>query len=305
MENIISSKDFTKKFIASSIIKAKSIKEHLKLYKNSLQGKVLTNFFYEPSTRTSMSFQSAMKRLGGQTIELNPQKSSLCKGESIEDTIRVISKLSDVIVFRHNESGIVKKLEDCVDENTLLINAGDGSNEHPTQSLLDLFTIYEYLPGFLTFDGLDITIVGDLLYGRAVHSLIYALIKFKRVKFRLISPKELQLPMKIKDEIFANGCDYIEDFDYKKHLDKTNVLYMTRIQKERFLDINEYNKVKESFCLQLDDLQNVNEDFIIMHPLPRVNEISVEVDNHPAAKYFQQVEMGMYMRMALIYNSFT
>ena len=169
---------------------------------------------------------------------------------------------------------------------------------------MDLFTISECLPGFLTFDGLDITIVGDLLYGRAVHSLIYALLKFKRVKFRLISPKELQLPMKIKDEIFANGCDYIEDFDYKKHLGKTNVLYMTRIQKERFLDINEYNKVKESFCLRLDDLQNVKEDFIIMHPLPRVNEISIEVDKHPAAKYFQQVEMGMYMRMALLYNSF-
>ena len=151
MKNIISSKDFTQEFIARSIIKAKSIKNNLKLYNTALKGKVLTNFFYEPSTRTSMSFQSAMKRLGGQTIELNPQKSSLCKGESIKDTIRVISKLSDVIVFRHNESGIVKELEDCVDENTLLINAGDGSNEHPHK----IFWIWlTYESTILAFDGL-------------------------------------------------------------------------------------------------------------------------------------------------------
>ena len=144
--------------------------------------------------------------LGGQTIELNPQKSSLCKGESIEDTIQVISKLSDIIVFRHNKSGIVKDVEEHIDNDTLLINAVMAAM-NILQSLLDLFTIYEYLPIQREFDNLDITIVGDLLYGRAVHSLIYALTKFKRVKFRLISPEELQLPLKIKDEIFVNGCD--------------------------------------------------------------------------------------------------
>jgi aspartate carbamoyltransferase len=260
-----------------------------------LKGKLLANIFYEPSTRTSSSFTAAMERLGGSVIAINEVRySSVSKGESLADTVRTLERYADVIVLRHPDVGA--SAEAAKFASKPIINAGDGVGEHPTQALLDLFTIREELG---EVDGLTVTMVGDLKYGRTVHSLSRLLSKFK-VELNLVSPEILQMP----DEILGELTEAKTPFEVHDTLDAvipaTDVLYVTRVQKERFEDESDYDAVKNEFVITPATLVPAKERMIVMHPLPRVNEISMEVDADPRAAYFRQMEYGMYVRMALL-----
>ena len=261
------------------------------VYKGACTGKIMATLFYEPSTRTQMSFQSAMLRLGGGIIGFdNPKTSSISKGENLMDTIKTISGYSDVIVMRHFLEGAAKAAAltaDCP-----IINAGDGGHLHPTQTLTDLLTLAEEKG---RADNLNIGICGDLKNGRTVHSLVRALSNYKNNKFTFISTPELSMPDYIKQEL-----DYRENSSLEAALPELDVLYMTRIQKERFASEQEYQQQKEIFTLDVQKLKSAKDDMIIMHPLPRVDEIAGEVDKDPRAKYFKQANYGMYVRMALI-----
>jgi aspartate carbamoyltransferase catalytic subunit len=260
-----------------------------------LKGKILANLFYEPSTRTSSSFTSAMERLGGSVIPINEVRySSVSKGESLPDTVRTLECYADVIVLRHPEVGASALAAQYAQKP--IINAGDGIGEHPTQALLDLFTIVEELG---EVDRLTVTMLGDLKYGRTVHSLSRLLSKFS-VRINYVSPEILRMPAEIISEIQNTGTPQAEFDRLEPALPESDVLYVTRVQKERFADLAAYESVKESFVVTPEIMTKAKERMIVMHPLPRVGEISMEVDLDPRAAYFRQMEYGLYVRMALL-----
>ena len=260
-----------------------------------LKGKILVNLFYEPSTRTSSSFTSAMERLGGSVIPINEVRySSVAKGESLPDTVRTLECYADVIVLRHPELGASALAAQYARKP--IINAGDGVGEHPTQALLDLFTIVEELG---EVNGLTITMLGDLKYGRTVHSLARLLSLFD-VKINYVSPEILPMPVEIIAELKEKHIPQSEYHALDAVLPETDVLYVTRVQKERFEDPSVYESVKNTFIITPETLQRAKERMIVMHPLPRVGEISYDVDNDPRAAYFRQMEYGLYVRMALL-----
>lgn len=266
------------------------------LYANSCRGKIMGTLFYEPSTRTQMSFQTAMLRLGGTIIGFdNPQTSSVAKGENLKDTTKIISGYSDVLVIRHPIAGAAKAAAltaDCP-----VINAGDGGHLHPTQTLTDLLTL-KCEKGRLS--GLTLGLCGDLLNGRTVHSLCKAMACYPDNHFILISTRELAMPSYIKDYIRAHGGTYEETFSLEDAIPKLDMLYMTRIQRERFATPEEYEAQKDTYVLDTKKMKLAKSDMIVMHPLPRVDEIAVAVDDDPRALYFKQAKYGMYVRMALI-----
>lgn len=260
-----------------------------------LKGKILANLFYEPSTRTSSSFTSAMERLGGSVIPINEVRySSVSKGESLPDTVRTLECYADLIVLRHPEVGASALAAKYARKP--IINAGDGVGEHPTQALLDLFTIVSELG---QVDGLTVTMLGDLKYGRTVHSLA-RLLSLYRVRINYVSPDILRMPPEILTELTANGSEGSEHTDLEAVLPSTDVLYVTRVQKERFEDPNVYENVRGAYVITPETLLRARERMIVMHPLPRVGEISMDVDEDPRAAYFRQMEYGLYVRMALL-----
>ncbi len=260
-----------------------------------LKGKVLTNLFYEPSTRTSSSFIAAIERLGGSVVQINNVTySSVSKGESLQDTVKTMESYTDAIVLRHPEQGSAAIAANAASKP--VINAGDGAGEHPTQALLDAYTIREEMG---RIDGLTITMLGDLKYGRTVHSLAKLLTLFD-VKINYVAPEILQMPELLVKEVDAVGIEQHETTDLDEVLADTDVLYVTRIQKERFEDPSEYELVKNSYVITAETMRSAKEDMIVMHPLPRVGEIATEVDDDPRAAYFRQMEYGMYVRMALL-----
>jgi aspartate carbamoyltransferase catalytic subunit len=260
-----------------------------------LKGKILANLFYEPSTRTSSSFATAMERLGGSVLQINEVKySSVAKGESLPDTVRTLEAYSDVIVLRHPEVGSAALAARYARKP--IINAGDGVGEHPTQTLLDLFTIVEELG---RVDGLTITMLGDLKYGRTVHSLARLLALYD-VKLRYVSPEVLRMPREILEEVGRRSRPQEEHASLEALLPETDVLYVTRVQRERFTDAAAYEAVAHAYVITPETLRRAKDEMIVMHPFPRITEIAMEVDDDPRAAYFRQMEYGLYVRMALL-----
>ena len=261
-----------------------------------LKGKILANLFYEPSTRTSSSFTAAMERLGGSVIPINEVKySSVSKGESLPDTVRTLECYADVIVLRHPETGSAAIAAEAARKP--VINAGDGVGEHPTQALLDTFTIMEELG---RLDKLNVTMLGDLKYGRTVHSLARLLSQFKDIRLNYVSPDILKMPGDVMDEVAVKNVPQAEYASLEKVLPETDVLYVTRVQKERFEDPADYEKVKGAYVIDPVVMKAAKREMIVMHPLPRVGEISPDFDEDPRAAYFRQMEYGLYVRMALL-----
>lgn len=297
MKNILSTKDFDPEFIAHIF----GIADSQSGNDSPLRGKIMASLFYEPSTRTRFSFETAMLRLGGQIITGDNMRetSSVSKGETLEDTIKVLNNYVDVITLRHYEEGASAKA--AAISNIPIINAGDGSGEHPTQALLDLYTIKQEL-GHV--ENLNIAIVGDLKNGRTVHSLIYLLGKYPGVSFKLVSPKELVLPAEDKQYLLDNKIDFEELEDLSQVIKDVDVLYETRVQKERFTDIKAYDEVKDKIVLTRDLLDTMKTNSIIMHPLPRTNEIPPIIDTDHRAIYFKQTGYGLQIRKALLLHIF-
>lgn len=297
-QDILSVDQFSKEDLAFLFKKTAAMKKIVKARKNSkiLQGKIMTALFYEPSSRTFGSFISAMQRLGGGIIPLQGMTySSVAKGETLEDTIRTFECYSDVIVIRHPEVGSAKKA--ALVAGIPVINAGDGVGEHPTQALLDLFTI---LSKFKKIDGLKVAFVGDLLNGRTVHSLSKLLVKMGKVEFFFVSPKILRMPQEIKNEL-KNHVTITEVDKLDEVINKVNILYVTRVQKERFSNLSVYEKIKNFYIVNKKFMEKAKKDLILMHPLPRVGEINTDVDNDPRAVYLtEQMRNGLYVRMALL-----
>ena len=266
-------------------------------FSNCCNGKILATLFYEPSTRTRFSFEAAMMRLGGKILGFSePNSSSAAKGETLADTIKMVSIYSDIIAMRHPKEGSAKVASMYSD--VPVINAGDGGHHHPTQTLTDLLTI-KSLKG--TLHNHVTGICGDLKYGRTVQSLITAMSRYENIKFVLISPKELRIPQYIRQEVLdKNNIEYCEVEKIEEVIESLDILYMTRIQKERFFNEDEYLRLKDSYILDARKMDRAKKDMIVMHPLPRVNEIDIEVDKDVRAAYFKQAEFGMYVRMALI-----
>jgi len=294
MKHIIVSQQFDQKSLANIFKLATSLE---KKKDNSLENKIMASLFYEPSTRTRFSFESAMMRLGGKVITTENAKefSSAAKGETLEDSIRVISMYADVIVLRHSEKGASKRAS--LVSNAPVINAGDGTGQHPTQALLDLYTIQRELK---KLNGISIALIGDLKNGRTVRSLAYLLGKYKNIKIYLVSPKDLRIGNDIKEYLVKHKIDYEETEDLLSIINIIDVAYQTRIQKERFKSIKEYNKFKGCYKIDLEITNKMKQKSIIMHPLPRVDEISPEVDDSPKAVYFKQAYYGLLIRMALL-----
>ena len=297
MRHLIDIKDLSVNEIDELIKVAKDIIANPVKYQDKCNHKKLATLFFEPSTRTRLSFESAMMELGGNVIGFSSaSSSSTAKGESVSDTIRTVGCYSDIIAMRHPKEGaaLVASSKSTVP----VINAGDGGHYHPTQTLTDLLTISCEKN---RLDNLTIGLCGDLKFGRTVHSLITAMSRYTGIKFVLISPEELQIPEYIKQEILdKNGIEYIETNDIETHMNKLDILYMTRVQRERFFNEEDYLRLKDYYILNNTKLTNAKSGLCIMHPLPRVNEISVEVDDDPRACYFKQVRYGKYIRMALI-----
>lgn len=297
MRHLLDTNDLTLEEIDDMIALATDIIENKQKYAHVCDGKKLATLFFEPSTRTRLSFEAAMYELGGNVLGFSSADStSASKGETVEDTVRIVSNYADIIAMRHPLEGAPR----VATKRTLvpIINAGDGGHAHPTQTLADLLTIYRE-KGKLG----DITIglCGDLKFGRTVHSLIKAMCRYKNVKFVLIAPKELQVPdYIISDVLIPSGAEYIQVESLEDVMPTLDVLYMTRIQRERFFSEEEYLKHKDAYILDLKKLDNAKKDLTIMHPLPRVNEISTDVDDDSRAKYFEQALNGKYIRMALI-----
>lgn len=265
-------------------------------YSEKCKGKKLATLFFEPSTRTRLSFEAAMLELGGSVLGFSEaQSSSAAKGESVADTAKVVSCYADIIAMRHPKEGA--PLVAARNADIPVINAGDGGHCHPTQTLADLLTIYREKGGF---DNLTVGFCGDLKFGRTVHSLISALIRYKGVKFVFISPNELKLPGYVKDKLDTESVDYTETNSLENSIADLDILYMTRVQKERFFNEEDYLRLRDSYILTSEKMALASEKLRVLHPLPRVNEISVVVDNDPRACYFKQVLYGKYMRMALI-----
>lgn len=292
--NLIQPEDFSIKEIDEILCLAEDIMQNPSAYSRVCEGKLMATLFYEPSTRTRLSFEAAMKRLGGEIIGFSePNSSSVSKGESLGDTIRVVSGYVDLIVMRHPIAGAA---EEAIKYTSVpFINAGDGGNQHPTQTLTDLLTI-KSLKG--TLNNHTIGLCGDLKHGRTVHSLVKAMIRYEDNKFVFISPEELKMPEYIKEKI--KSYSYCETLHLDESLRNLDLLYMTRIQKERFIDSNEYERLKDTYILDKEKMKHAKEDMLVLHPLPRVNEISMDVDDDERAVYFKQATYGMYVRMALI-----
>lgn len=297
MRSVISIFDLSVEEIDELIARANDIIANPDKYADACRRKKLATLFFEPSTRTRLSFEAAMYELGGNVLSMADAKSSSAvKGESVADTVKVISCYADIIAMRHPKEGApyVASLNASVP----VINAGDGGHNHPTQTLADLLTISREKGHF---DNLTVGFCGDLKFGRTVHSLIEALARYNNVRFVLISPEELKLPSYVKNDVIkAKNLEYIQTTDLEKVMPELDVLYMTRVQKERFFNEEDYLRLKDSYILTPDKLANAKPDLSILHPLPRVNEISVAVDKDPRACYFKQVLNGKYMRMALI-----
>ncbi len=297
MRSVISILDLSVEEIDELIARANDIIANPDKYAEVCRRKKLATLFFEPSTRTRLSFEAAMYELGGNVLSMADAKSSSAvKGESVADTVKVISCYADIIAMRHPKEGApyVASLNASVP----VINAGDGGHNHPTQTLADLLTISREKGHF---DNLTVGFCGDLKFGRTVHSLIEALARYNNVRFVLISPDELKLPSYVKNDVIkAKNLEYIQTTDLEKVMPELDVLYMTRVQKERFFNEEDYLRLKDSYILTPDKLANAKLDLSILHPLPRVNEISVAVDKDPRACYFKQVLNGKYMRMALI-----
>lgn len=275
---------------------ARAIMKNPGYYSDSCHAKVMGTLFYEPSTRTRMSFQAAMLRLGGSVIGFNdPQSSSVSKGESLKDTITMVGNYADIIAMRHYEEGAAKAA--AIFSRVPVINAGDGGHLHPTQTLTDIFTLMETKG---TLENHTIGLCGDLKYGRTVHSLIKTMSCFKGNKFVLISTLELTVPDYIKDVMKSAGCEYIQSDSLEREIGDLDVLYMTRIQRERFASEEEYCRQKGVFILDGEKMKKARPDMCVLHPLPRVDEIAYEVDDDPRMLYFRQSEYGLYARMALI-----
>ena len=297
MRDLIGIEDFSKDEIDELIEVSKDIMDNRDKYSQMCKGKILASLFFEPSTRTRLSFESAMLSLGGSVLGFSSaSNTSTSKGESLADTITVISGYSDIIAMRHPKEGA--PLVASMHSNVPIINAGDGGHNHPTQTLLDLLTISKE-KGHI--DNLTVGLCGDLKFGRTVHSLVTALSMYSNVKFVFISPDELKMPEYIKTEVcHKKGIEYSETDNLEESIPKLDILYMTRIQRERFSDIEEYERLKDVYILDKAKLEKAKKDLCIMHPLPRVNEISVDVDDDERAAYFRQAENGRYMRMAII-----
>ncbi len=266
-------------------------------YRAACQGKKLATLFFEPSTRTRLSFEAAMLELGGSVLSVpGASVSSATKGESVSDTAKVVSHYADIIALRHPKEGAA--LVAAANASVPLINAGDGGHSHPTQTLADLLTIYRVRG---SFENMTVALCGDLKYGRTVHSLLYALSRYQNVRFLLVSPPELRLPSPIKSEFLdKNHIPYTEMLSLEEALPEADILYMTRVQRERFQDAAEYERLKDCYILTAEKMTQLKKDAAVLHPLPRLNEISVKVDDDPRACYFKQVENGKFMRMALI-----
>ena len=296
MRHLISPLDFSVEELDKLLELANDIEKNPKKYSEACKGKKLATLFYEPSTRTRLSFEAAMLNLGGNVLGFSEAtSSSAAKGESVADTIRIISCYADIAAMRHPKEGAA--LVAANNSRIPVINAGDGGHQHPTQTLADLLTI-KSLKGRL--NNFTIGLCGDLKFGRTVHSLINALLRYDNVKFVLISPPELKVPQYITDNIKASGAQYEEITRLEDAISELDVLYMTRVQKERFFNEEDYIRLKDSFILDKKKMKLAKEDMLVHHPLPRVNEISVEVDKDPRAAYFKQAQYGVYIRMALI-----
>lgn len=297
MRHLLNPLDFSVEEIEALLNLASDIEKHPQKYAHVCDGKKLATLFYEPSTRTRLSFESAMLRLGGSVLGFSSaDSSSAAKGESVSDTIRVISCYADICAMRHPKEGA--PMVASVHSGIPVINAGDGGHQHPTQTLTDLMTIRS-LKGRL--DNLTVGLCGDLKFGRTVHSLINALVRYTGIRFVLISPPELRIPDYIREDVLqAKGIEYREVENLDEAMPELDILYMTRVQKERFFNEEDYIRMKDCYILDKQKMSLAREDMFVLHPLPRVNEISVEVDDDPRAAYFRQVQYGVYVRMALI-----
>ena len=297
MENLIDIMQLSTEEIDELVKTGCDIMEHPAEYAHKCDGKILATLFFEPSTRTRLSFESAMLSLGGQVLGFSSAaSSSASKGESVADTIRVVSAYCDIIAMRHPKEGapLVATQHSLVP----VINAGDGGHNHPTQTLTDLITIHKEKGHF---DNLTVGFCGDLKFGRTVHSLVAAMSRYTGVRFVFVSPEELKLPRYVKEQyIKTKNIPYTQSTSLEEVMPELDILYMTRVQKERFFNEEDYLRLKDSYILTPEKLENAKEDLRILHPLPRVNEISVAVDNDPRACYFKQAQNGRYIRMALI-----
>ena len=296
-KDILHGNQFSKKDIEAIIKIASNFEKELKK-KDSLtllKGKILATLFFEPSTRTRLSFETAMQRLGGGVISVaSAESSSAAKGETVADTARTVSQYADAIVIRHPRLGSAKEAADAVP--IPVINAGDGAGQHPTQALLDIYTIYKEKG---SLKDLTVSMVGDLKNGRTVHALAELLSLFK-TRLYFVSPQTLRMPEEITSGLKEKGVEIVETGDMLEAANKSNVIYMTRIQKERFGDLSEYERVKGSYIINRAFLDRLNKKIIILHPLPRVDEISTDVDDYPGAAYFRQTRNGVFVRMALL-----
>lgn len=296
MRSLIDILDLDTDEISQLIDKANDIIANPAKYSEKCKGKKLATLFFEPSTRTRLSFEAAMYELGGNVLGFSAaQNSSAAKGESVADTAKTTSCYADIIAMRHPKEGA--PLVAAMNASVPVINAGDGGHNHPTQTLTDLLTIYRE-KGRL--DNLTVGFCGDLKFGRTVHSLISALSRYKNIRFVLVSPEELKLPGYVKDVLTANNLDFVQTTDLDSVMPELDILYMTRVQRERFFNEEDYLRLKDSYILYPERLNNAKSDLSIMHPLPRVNEISVAIDDDPRACYFKQVLNGKFIRMALI-----
>ena len=297
MRHMLNPLDFSVEEIDQLLSLASDIEHHLSQYAHVCDGKILATLFYEPSTRTRLSFESAMLHLGGSVLGFSSaNSSSAAKGESVADTIRTVSCYADIAAMRHPKEG--SALVASMASNIPVINAGDGGHQHPTQTLTDLMTIRS-LTGRL--DNMTIGLCGDLKFGRTVHSLIEAMVRYPNVKFVLIAPDELKVPSYIRDDVLkAHNIEFKEVNSVDAAMPELDILYMTRVQKERFFNEEDYIRLKDSYILNKEKMKLAKDNMFVLHPLPRVNEISTEVDSDPRAAYFKQVQYGMYVRMALI-----
>ena len=296
MKKLISPLDLSTQEIDELLALADRIIEDPQAFAHKCDGKILATLFFEPSTRTRLSFESAMLSLGGKVLGFSSaNSSSAAKGESVSDTVRTVECYADIIAMRHPKEGAATVAASKVD--CPLINAGDGGHQHPTQTLTDLLTIHR-LKGHL--DNLTVGLCGDLKFGRTVHSLIRAMMRYENIKFVLVSPKELQVPDYIRDDLVRSGYEFEEVERLEDAIGKMDILYMTRVQRERFFNEADYVRLKDSYILDTDKMRLARKDLCVLHPLPRVNEISRAVDDDPRACYFRQVANGKFMREALL-----
>ncbi len=294
VKSLISITDFTKE----EYLKIMRLAEDFEANPNQklLQGKVIATLFFEPSTRTRLSFETAINRLGGKIIGFSDSSSSsVSKGETLHDTIRMVSNYADMIIMRHPMEGSARYASEV--SSVPVINAGDGANQHPSQTLLDMYSIIKTQG---TLDNVNLFLVGDLKYGRTVHSLLMAMLQFENPIFNFIAPPELAMPNEYKIHLASKGIRYFEHTEFTDIINAADIIYMTRVQKERFIDPVEYEKVKNIYILRNEMLKNTKENMRILHPLPRINEIHTDVDNNPKAYYFTQAKNGVYARMAII-----